>query len=107
MDNKELEVNRIKREIEQREAELKILKNKVDEIYRNCYHRWGEPVYNPIYHEAYTIPGDPPGTCGVDWRGPTWVEAKTIPRWKRRCAICGKEEETTKTEEVKTYRPNW
>jgi hypothetical protein len=58
-------------------------------------HQWGDTIYDPIREEAYTIPGDPPGTMGIDWRGPTPVPAKTTDRWSRTCNRCGRTETTT------------
>jgi hypothetical protein len=73
-----------------------------------CNHNWGETVYSPIYHEAYTVPGDPPGTMGVDWRGPVYVPAQTEERWKRECNNCGKVEYTEGELETVTKRvPKW
>jgi len=62
-----------------------------------CHHQWTTAKYTPEYREAYTIPGDPPGTMGVDWRGPSEVPARTIKRWTRRCLTCGKVEVTERT----------
>lgn len=64
----------------------------------NCKHDWTPPRANHIYHEAYTIPGDPPGTMGIDWRGPCYVAAETIKRWTRECRKCGLEQHTNKIE---------
>jgi len=58
-------------------------------VVQTCQHQYGQPVYDPIHHKAYTIPGDPPGTMGVDWRGPCYVPAETIRRWKKVCTLCG------------------
>lgn len=72
-----------------------------------CKHSWTDPVAAHIRHEGYTIPGDPPGTMGIDWRGPTYVEPKTEKRWKRNCRICGEVEYTTKTTTQVTERPSF
>ena len=74
----------------------------------DCQHNF-TTVYDPIYHEAYTIPGDPPGTMGVDWRGPVHVPAQTEDRWKRTCGLCGLVEFTKRFEENKkiTKTPKW
>lgn len=61
---------------------------------RACRHDWTIPVYDPVHTEAYTIPGDEPGTMGVDWRGPCHVPAETTPRWTRTCKACGLTDET-------------
>jgi hypothetical protein len=62
-----------------------------------CQHAWGPTFYKPIHEEAYEIPGDPPGTMGVDWRGPTYVPAKTTPQWERTCKTCGLVQKTTQS----------
>ena len=71
----------------------------------SCRHNFSNPEYDPIYKEGYTIPGDPPGTMGVDWRGPCYVEPKTTPRWKRVCKNCGKVEYTFQTKETISKSP--
>ncbi len=68
---------------------------------RSCNHQWGPVRDVGEYIEGYTIPGDAPGTMGVDWRGPCYVPGRTIPKWERTCAKCGKVETTSRvTEEV-------
>lgn len=62
-----------------------------------CRHKWGETRYTPDRREAYTIPGDAPGTMGVDWRGPTDVPAETTKRWTRQCESCGLVQTTERT----------
>lgn len=73
-----------------------------------CQHKWGETVYDPIHHKAYTCPGDPPGTMGVDWRGPVYVPAQTEDRWKRECQDCGRVEYARGIQETVTKNvPRW
>jgi hypothetical protein len=55
----------------------------------NCSHVWSPITPDPIVREAYTDPGDTPGTMGVDWRGPCYVPRHETPRWKRTCETCG------------------
>jgi hypothetical protein len=76
---------------------------------QDCSHNFTEPIYDPIYHKAYTIPGDPPGTMGVDWRGPCHVPAETIDRWRRECQKCGLVECTQEVDEQKIIKkvPKW
>ncbi|OGJ17882.1 hypothetical protein A3K73_08060 [Candidatus Pacearchaeota archaeon RBG_13_36_9] len=66
---------------------------------KSCRHEYEETIYDPIYTPAHTIPGDPPGTMGVDWQGPVFVSAKTEPRWKRICKKCGLEQITTRSKD--------
>ena len=75
------------------------LVREIGQIEQNCTHRWGVTRDVSEYIPAYTIPGDPPGTMGIDWRGPCHVDAKTIPKWERTCQNCGKVETTTRTNE--------
>lgn len=76
--------------------ELDDARGQLARLDRSCNHQWGEPEADHIHHEGYTTPGDPPGTMGVDWRGPTHVPARTEKRWKRTCQKCGKVECTTR-----------
>lgn len=78
-------------------AELESVRAAIQSKEVRCQHDWTNPVYDPIRHEAYTSPGDPPGTMGVDWRGPVHVPASTEKRWKRECRKCGKVEFTTRS----------
>lgn len=71
------------------ETRAQLLRDQAEQLRRRCPHVWGETKYTPDYQEAYTIPGDPPGTMGVDWRGPCHVPAKTTPKWSRTCTKCG------------------
>jgi|SRR3989344_191682 len=76
---------------------------------RVCTHRFSETVYDPIKHKAYRLPGDPPGTMGVDWRGPMDVPAETIDRWRRECGECGLVQYTQQVKEEREVRrkPKW
>lgn len=91
------------------QQEIERLRNQISSLesqQNNCRHQWGETVADHIYEKAYTIPGDVPGTMGIDWRGPVWVPAKTIERWKRVCKLCGKIEYTNRKEQVRVeYKP--
>lgn len=81
-------------------------KARLDAAERDCRHDWDEQ-YDPKYEEGYTIAGDPPGTMGVDWRGPMYVPSKTTPRWKRTCQTCGKVEYTLRAQQQVTQKPAW
>lgn len=80
---------------------------KLDALVAACRHEWSLPVYAPIVREAYTDPGDPPGTMGVDWRGPMFVPRHETPQWKRTCKICGKEETTQRSAQNVTVKPQF
>lgn len=76
-------------------------KKQLQDVYRACKHEWALS-FTPIYCHAYTIPGDPPGTMGVDRQFDCHVPEKTVNRWTRICNKCGKVETTERTEQVAT-----
>ena len=80
---------------------------RLDETRRNCRHIWDQPNgrYAPLVRRGYQMSGDPPGTMGVDWRGPCWVPEQVTPQWTRTCEICGKQEHTQHSREVVTKVP--
>ena len=95
--------------VERTRLEFESAKRRLESYELNCKHDFGEPVYEPIYHKAYTVPGDAPGTMGVDWRGPCHVPASTDDRWKRECKECGLVEYTRQVieEKIVKKRPNF
>ncbi len=62
-----------------------------------CPHDW-DTRYDPIHHKGYTVPGDPPGTMGVDWQPSRYIPAHDVDRWIRICKRCGKIEETRRSQ---------
>ena len=92
--------NNLRDKIAKLQKELTESKNRLSTIVSTCQHQYGKPIYDPVHTEAYTIPGDPPGTMGVDWRGPVHVPAKTEEKWKRICELCGHIQYTEKTKPV-------
>lgn len=104
MSSKIEEVNRLQaeamtlqREIDSQAQSLEGKKARLAQIQRTCQHKWSPVKYEPIYQEGYTIPGDPPGTMGIDWRGPCHVPSKTTKQWSRHCPLCDKKELTQRT----------
>ncbi len=91
------EVSKIKSRIEALNRELESEKSRLNAIFRNCRHEWSDIKYDPIHHPGYTIPGDPVGTMGVDWRGPSYVPAQTTKQWKRTCKCCSLTQVTART----------
>lgn len=87
------------------QAQLASQNKALEAMERACTHSWSDPMSDHIYTPSWTIPGDPPGTCGIDWRGPVYVPAETKYRWKRICSKCGKIEHTTRTMEQVTKTP--
>lgn len=70
----------------------------------SCQHQWGEPAWCGQHVESKYIPGDKEmgREMGVDSRPGFHTNAYTIDKWKRVCSICGKEQETNRTESVTT-----
>ena len=99
------EVDRAKRAIKAAQENLTHLQKKLDREESQCGHIWGDAEGAHIYHKAYTIPGDEPGTMGVDFRGPCHVPSRTEARWKRTCLNCGKVEYTTRVEKSSVVTP--
>jgi len=93
--------------IKRLEMELEVAKSRLSKIESECNHDWGETSYTPEYKKAYTIPGDPPGTMGVDWRGPVHVPAETIKKWTRICKRCGKKDVTDRIKKREADEPAW
>lgn len=79
------------------EAELKRAHAALAQKRLDCKHRWSEPKYDPIVHEAFHFAGDPPGTMGVDRQLPMDVPRREEPRWTRKCYTCLKVETTERT----------
>src|SRR5208282_283628 len=96
----DMSTQEMRHEIAETEVRLKILTANLERAYLECArksHRWGPVQYTPIEHKGYQTQGDPPGTMGVDWQGPMWVDASTTKQWTRVCARCGKTETTRST----------
>ena len=86
----------LRAELASRRQELTQLEKALQTAEQHCQHNWTPSQYTPIEHKSYTIPGDAPGTMGIDWQGPTYVPARTENQWSRTCLNCGRTE-TTKT----------
>jgi hypothetical protein len=91
-------VDRLQNELTGAKRKLTGAERELDAMERTCQHQYGPVVYDPVHTKAYTIPGDPPGTMGIDRQLPCHVPASTEERWKRECELCGKVEYTTKTQ---------
>ncbi|MDD5192558.1 MAG: hypothetical protein PHH54_00690 [Candidatus Nanoarchaeia archaeon] len=100
-------VKRTNEEVNKANEKSDRARNELRDYERRCQHEYSKTIYDPIYTSAYTIPGDKPGTMGVDWRGPTYVSAKTEPRWKRTCTRCGLEQITTRAKDSITKIPDF
>lgn len=79
--------------VERLRSALEEAQSQLTSFEKQCVHNW-TVLNKPIYDAGYTVPGDPPGTMGVDWCGPCYVEPKTTPRWIRTCNKCEKVEHT-------------
>jgi hypothetical protein len=94
------EASKKRARLENASAEHEAARRAIDNLERTCQHDWDDVKDTSIYHKAYTIPGDPPGTMGVDRQLPCHVSARTEPRWSRTCKKCGKTEHTTRTKDA-------
>ena len=54
-----------------------------------CNHDFSPAKQIITHHPSYEIPGDPPGTMGVDWRGPCYVPARDEIIFRKTCCKCG------------------
>lgn len=97
----------LRKKVEQLKEQLSTAETDLEKMVESCEHKFCKPIYDPVYTPAYTIPGDKPGTMGVDWRGPCHVDAKTEDRWKRVCETCGVEQYTTHVKENVAKVPDW
>lgn len=84
-----INIHQLRTEVENCQFALNKATAKLNDVIESCTHNWSDPVSAHEYIPGYTILGDPPGTCGVDWRGPCYVDARIIKKWKRQCEICG------------------
>lgn len=102
-----LELQMIK-SMHQRVKETKIELDKAQKTYNEaskalenaqarCCHNWSQPERKCDTRPGYTIPGDEPGTMGVDHRGEMYVPPETSVWWERTCTHCGKVEKTTQS----------
>lgn len=98
---------KLRQDVEALEAELRARKQALSAAECNCRHDWGKVVYDPVVREAYTDPGDRPGTMGVDWRGPVHVPREETPRCTRKCKLCGKVEHTFHAETQTSQVPRF
>jgi hypothetical protein len=96
-----------KRNINDLENQLKEAKQALDSTIKSCNHQWSKPTYVPIATGGYTVPGDPPGTMGVDWRPSFYVPKESSPRWKRTCFTCGHIEYTISYTEETVKHPRF
>ena len=97
----------LKKKIQELKNNLKSSKDELKRIQTSCKHSWGQTIYDPIVEEPYTIPADPPGTMGSDWRGSTYVPRKEISRWKRTCLDCDLTECTERVNEQVSKTPKF
>ena len=107
MQSKSDRVRELEDKIKKANKELEHCREEVDFQQRNCHHEWGEAKYDLIIQEAYIAPGDPPGTMGVDWRGPRYVPRQETTKWTRQCRICLKTESTMQTDQHVTHTPKF
>jgi hypothetical protein len=92
----------MRREIATIEAHLQNIKTRLERAERECQHAWGKVAYCPIETKGFQTQGDPPGTMGVDWQGPMWIEPTCTKQWSRTCSRCGKVQTTKSTRKERT-----
>ena len=97
----------IRERVAKARRDLEAAEHVLSVLVRDCRHKFSEPFRDDIHTPGYTDPGDPPGTMGVDWRGPCHIPPKTVERWVRVCMECGKREETTVSTEQMTKVPKF
>lgn len=97
-----------RRQKERLERELEHVKSQIINMESRCQHEWGEAVYDPVRHKAYTVPRRE-GQGSHPPEPEFHVPAKEDPRWKRTCSKCGKVERTSQMREEKkvTKHPMW
>jgi hypothetical protein len=93
-------ISKNRQDIALKEAELANLNLCLKLGINNCHHQWRKTEYVPVIREAYTSPGDAPGTMGVDFRGPCHVPRSETRRWTRTCEECGLTQTTDKAKMV-------
>lgn len=93
------DIRQLATEADQLARKAAAAKTALEERRRKCSHVWTPVMYDPLVREAYTAPGDTPGTMGVDFRGPCYVPRQETPRWKRTCETCGLVEYTQQVKE--------
>jgi hypothetical protein len=100
------EVYQLIGKIKDLEQKLERANAKLKRIQTACEHDWSEPVYDPIIHKAYDVPTVKQGSDF--WPG-GHVPEQRVPRWHRRCHICGLVQVTDKSEEhvKKTVTPKF
>jgi hypothetical protein len=101
------EAKQLRDKVAKLEKEFTEAKKDLEQLVGTCQHQFGETLYDPIETPAYTYPGDPPGTMGVDWRGPCHVPAQTEKQWKRICELCGEVEYTKRVKQKTEEEPDW
>lgn len=87
--------------IEHYEAEIRRLKSAQGQ----CAHKWGDAYQD---YDEKRVPIQENRPMGSDFFNPVTVgwETKRIPVWRRKCAVCGAKQTTTKTEPViERHRP--
>jgi len=76
-------------EIRTLEEELNRKQKRLLAAQSSCRHNWSDVRNKPRVIKAHTIPGDPPGTMGVDRRFDCHVPEQRFDCWMRQCHTCG------------------
>ena len=102
-----LEAKQLRDKITKITEELSGAEKNLASLVTHCSHQFSPTVYDPIITQAFTDPGDPPGTMGVDWQGPMYVPEHVEKRWRRTCEYCGEVEYTKLIRQKIEELPQW
>lgn len=99
------EAQNLRNRIASLKSELESAEGNLANLILNCRHEFGQVVSDPIVTSGYTVPGDAPGTMGIDYRSSFYVPEQRTARWTRTCRFCGKREETRETTKTVSETP--
>jgi len=100
-------VKTLRDNVERLKAELNSAEDRLKYAVRTCVHKWSNPMDASVIIPGGYDPGDPPGTMGIDWRGPSYYPEQRKQRWRRVCSECGYEQFTTETTQQVTHTPKF
>lgn len=107
MENARERIAELRKQADDAQRALEGATREIRRIQAECRHQWSEPIYDPIVHEGYADPGDPPGTMGVDRRLPLIVPRSERKRWRRYCPLCDLTQYTDRTDAQVRERPKF
>lgn len=100
-------LDKLRKEIPQLEAQLKLAKESLQRNESQCRHVWSEPARTSVSQVEERIDWNRPIHQGSDfWYGSTYAQV-SVPAWTRTCSVCGKVEQTTNTKDQVTKVPSF